>query len=109
MNKKTVKQVERRLLQKMMEDEKALKEMLAVETDGIPYGQLDGLMVKIEQLLGRIMINQNKLMLLQDIVWHICHNSDIFVTSFQSPASSDKGLATGKSAILRQDHEPIGF
>ena len=68
MNKKTVKQVERRLLQKMMEDEKALKEMLAVETDGIPYDQLDGLMVKIEQLLGRIMINQNKVMLLQDIV-----------------------------------------
>ena len=68
MNKKTVKQVERRLLQKMMEDEKALKEMLAVETDGIPYEQLDGLMVKIEQLLGRIMINHNKLMLLQDIV-----------------------------------------
>ena len=67
MNKKTVKQVERRLLQKMMEDEKALKEMLAVETDGIPYGQLDGLMVKIEQLLGRIMISQNKLMLLQDM------------------------------------------
>ena len=68
MNKKTVKQVERRLLQKMMEDEKALKEMLAVETDGIPDQQLDGLMVKIEQFLGRIMVNQNKLMLLQDIV-----------------------------------------
>ena len=68
MNKKTVKQVERRLLQKMMEDEKALKEMLAVETDGTPYGQLDGLMIKIEQLLNRVASNQNKLMLLQEIV-----------------------------------------
>ena len=68
MNKRTVKQVERRLLQKMMEDEKALKELLDVETEGTPYGQLDGLMVKIEQHLGRISLNQNKLMLLQDIV-----------------------------------------
>ena len=68
MNKKTIKQVERRLLQKMMEDEKALKEMLAVETDGIPYEQLDGLMVRIEQLLGRISTNQNKIIMLQEIV-----------------------------------------
>ena len=67
MNKRTIKAVERRLLQKMMEDEKALRELLKVETEGIPYGQLDGLMIKIEQLLGRIMINQNKLMLLQDL------------------------------------------
>ena len=53
----------------MMEDEKALKELCSQwKPTGIPYGQLDGLMVKIEQLLGRIMINQNKLMLLQDIV-----------------------------------------
>ena len=68
MNKRTVKQVERRLLQKMMEDEKALKELLDVETEETPYGQLDGLMVKIEQLLGRISLNQNKLMLLQELV-----------------------------------------
>ena len=38
-----------------------------METNGVPEAQLDGLMVKIEQLLGRIMVNQNKLMLLQDI------------------------------------------
>ena len=68
MNKRTIKSVERRLLKKMMEDEKELRVLLATETDGVPEQQLDGLMVKIEQLLGRIMINQNKLMLLQDMV-----------------------------------------
>ena len=68
MNKKTIKLVERRLLKKMMEDEKELRNLLATETEEVPEQQLDGLMVKIEQLLGRIMVNQNKLMLLQDIV-----------------------------------------
>ena len=68
MNKRTVKTVERRLLKSMREDEIQLKLLLGTETDGIPDEQLDGLMVKIEQLLGRIMINQNKLMLLQEIV-----------------------------------------
>ena len=68
MNKKTIKSVERRLLKKMMEDEKELRVLLDTETDGVPEQQLDGLMVKIEQLLGRIMVNQNKLMLLQDLV-----------------------------------------
>ena len=68
MNKRTIKSVERRLLQTMMADEKELRLMLETETDGVPDRQLDGLMVKIEQLLGRIMVNQNKLMLLQDLV-----------------------------------------
>ena len=68
MNNKTIKSVERRLLKKMMEDEKELRNLLATETGGVPEQQLDGLMGKIEQLLGRIMVNQNKLMLLQDIV-----------------------------------------
>ena len=68
MNKKTIKSVERRLLKKKMEDEKELRHLLATETEEVPEQQLDGLMVKIEQLLGRIMVNQNKLMLLQDIV-----------------------------------------
>jgi len=68
MNNKTIKAVERRLLKKMLEDEKELNRLLETETDEIPDQQLDGLMVKIEQLLGRIMINQNKLMLLQDLV-----------------------------------------
>ena len=67
MNKKIVKDVEKHILESMMKDEKALKELLKVETDGIPYEQLNGLMVKIEQLLGRIVNNQNKIILLQDI------------------------------------------
>ena len=68
MNKKTIKFVEQQILRTMMKDEKALRELLAVETEGTPYSQLDGLMVKIEQLLGRISTNQNKIMLLQEIV-----------------------------------------
>ena len=68
MNKRTIKSVERRLLKAMMVDEKELRVLLATETNGVPEQQLDGLMVKIEQLLGRIMVNQNKLMLLQDMV-----------------------------------------
>ena len=68
MNKKLAKDVERHILESMMKDEKALKALLMVETDGIPYEQLDGLMVKIEQLLGSISTNQNKIMLLQEIV-----------------------------------------
>ena len=68
MNKRTIKSVERRLLKIMIEDEKKLRELLEMETNSVPDEQLDGLMVKIEQLLGRIMVNQNKLMLLQDIV-----------------------------------------
>ena len=67
MNKKTIKSVSRRILQTMMADEKSLRILLETETEGVPERQLDGLMVKIEQQLGRIMVNQNKLMLLQDI------------------------------------------
>ncbi len=68
MNNKTIKSVEERILKTMMEDEKKLRDLLEMETNGVPDRQLDGLMVKIEQLLGRIMVNQNKLMLLQDLV-----------------------------------------
>ena len=68
MNNKIIKSVERRILKSMREDEIQLKLLLGTETDGIPDEQLDGLMVKIEQFLGRIMVNQNKLMLLQDLV-----------------------------------------
>ena len=67
MNNKTIKAVEKRILKTMMEDEKELRVLLETETNGVPERQLDGLMVKIEQLLGRIMVNQNKLMLLQDM------------------------------------------
>ena len=68
MNKKIVKTVERRLLNAMMADEKELRLLLDTETDNVPERQLDGLMIKIEQLLGRIMVNQNKIILLQDLV-----------------------------------------
>ena len=67
MNKKTVKAVSRRILKTMMADEKSLKVLLDTETEGVPEQQLDGLMIRIEQQLGRIMVNQNKLILLQDI------------------------------------------
>ncbi len=67
MNNKTVKAVSRRILKTMMADEKSLRVLLETETDGVPEQQLDGLMIKIEQQLGRIMVNQNKLILLQDI------------------------------------------
>ena len=68
MNKETIKFVEQQILRTMMKDEKALRELLKVETDGTPYSQLDGLIVQIEQLLNRVANNQNKLMLLQDLV-----------------------------------------
>jgi len=67
MNKKISKSVETRILKTMMEDEKKLKDLLSTETNGVPDEQLDGLMIKIEQLLGRIMVNQNKIMLLQSV------------------------------------------
>ena len=67
MNKKTVKAVSRRILKTMMADEKSLRVLLETETDGVPEEQLDGLMIKIEQQLGRIIVNQNKLILFQDI------------------------------------------
>jgi len=67
MNKETIKFVEKQILRTMMKDEKALRELLKVQTQGTPYAQLDGLIVKIEQLLNRLANNQNKLMLLQEI------------------------------------------
>jgi hypothetical protein len=67
MNKKTIKFVEQQILRTMMKDEKALRELLAVETEGTPYAQLDGLIVKIEQLLNRLANNQNKIIFLQDL------------------------------------------
>ena len=67
MNKETIKRVEKRILKEMQRDESKLKVLLATETNDVPEEQLDGLFVKIQQLLGRVMVNQNKLMLLQDI------------------------------------------
>ena len=51
----------------MMVEEKELRALLETETNGVPARQLDGLFIKIEQLLARISNNQNKLMLLQDL------------------------------------------
>ena len=67
MNKETIKAVSRKILQTMKADEDLLRELLATETNGVPEKQIDGLIIKIEQQLGRVMVNQNKLMLLQDI------------------------------------------
>ena len=67
MNKKTIKAVSRRILRAMKADEDQLRLLLNTETEGVPERQLDGLMVKIEQQMGRIMVHQNKLLLLQDI------------------------------------------
>ena len=67
MNKETVKAVSRKILLTMKADEDLLKVLLATETNGVPEKQLEGLVIKIEQQLGRVMVNQNKLMLLQDI------------------------------------------
>ena len=67
MNKRTIKAVERRILKNMMEDEKDLKRMLETETEGISDRQLDGLFIRIEQILGRLTNNQNKIMLIQDL------------------------------------------
>jgi hypothetical protein len=51
----------------MMVEEKELRVLLSTETNGVPDKQLDGLFVKIEQLLSRISNNQNKIILLQDL------------------------------------------
>ncbi len=67
MNKETVKRVEKRIVTEMYMDESELKKLLQTETNDVPEEQLSGLFIKIQQLLGRVMVNQNKLMLLQDI------------------------------------------
>ena len=67
MNNKTIKSVTNRLLRTMMVEEKELMVLLSTETNGVPDQQLDGLFVKIEQLLSRISNNQNKIILLQDL------------------------------------------
>jgi len=67
MNNKTIKSVNNRILKTMMADEKELRALLETETNSVPDQQLDGLFVKIEQLLGRLMVNQNKIMFLQSI------------------------------------------
>ena len=67
MNNKIIKTVTNRILRTMMVEEKELRLLLSTETNGVPDQQLDGLFVKIEQLLSRISNNQNKIILLQDL------------------------------------------
>ena len=67
MNNKIIKTVTNRILRTMMVEEKELRLLLETETNGVPDRQLDGLFVKIEQLLARISNNQNKIILLQDL------------------------------------------
>ena len=67
MNNKIIKTVTNRILRTMMVEEKELRALLETETNGIPDRQLDGLFVKIEQLLSRISNDQNKIILLQDL------------------------------------------
>ena len=67
MNNKTIKSVTNRILRTMMVEEKELRVLLSTETNGVPERQLDGLFIKIEQLLTRISNNQNKIILLQDL------------------------------------------
>ena len=67
MNNKIIKSVTNRILRTMMVEEKELRLLLSTETNDVPERQLDGLFVKIEQLLGRISNNQNKIILLQDL------------------------------------------
>ena len=67
MNNKTIKSVNNRILRTMMVEEKELRALLSTETNGVPDRQLDGLFIKIEQLLARISNNQNKIILLQDL------------------------------------------
>ena len=67
MNNKIIKSVTNRILRTMMVEEKELRLLLSTETNGVPDRQLDGLFVKIEQLLTRISNDQNKIILLQDL------------------------------------------
>ena len=67
MNNKIIKSVTNRILRTMMVEEKELRLLLSTGTNGVPDRQLDGLFIKIEQLLGRISTNQNKIILLQDL------------------------------------------
>ena len=67
MKQKLIELTEKRILREMYEDEKELKSMLSMETADVPEAQLDGLLVKIQQLLGKVATNQGKIILLQDI------------------------------------------
>ena len=67
MKQKIIDLVEKKILAEMYVDEKNLKTMLDIETGDVPAEQLDALLVRIQQLLGKVAINQDKIILLQDV------------------------------------------
>ena len=67
MKQKIIDLVEKKILAEMYVDEKSLKTMLDIETGDVRAEQLDALLVRIQQLLGKVAINQDKIILLQDI------------------------------------------
>ena len=67
MKQKLIDLTEKRILKEMYEDESLLKKMLDVDTGDVPPEQLDALLVRIRQLLGKVATNQDKIIMLQDI------------------------------------------
>ena len=67
MKQKLIDLTEKRILKEMYEDESLLKKMLDIDTGDVPPEQLDALLVRIQQLLGKGATNQDKIIMLQDI------------------------------------------
>ena len=67
MKQKLIDITEKRILREMYEDESILKKMLDIDTGDVPETQLDALVVRIQQLLGKVATNQDKIIMLQDI------------------------------------------
>ena len=67
MKQKLIDLTEKRILKEMYEDESLLKKMLDIDTGDVPPEQLDALLVRIPQLLGKVATNQDKIIMLQDV------------------------------------------
>ena len=67
MKQKLIDLTEKRILKEMYEDESLLKKMLDIDTGDVPPEQLDALLVRIHQLLGKVATNQDKIIMLQDV------------------------------------------
>tara|TARA_Y100000401_G_scaffold102766_1_gene93318 strand:- start:33 stop:248 length:216 start_codon:yes stop_codon:yes gene_type:complete len=67
MKQKLIDLTEKRILKEMYEDESLLKKMLDIDTGNVPPEQLDALLVRIQQLLGKVATNQDKIIMLQDV------------------------------------------
>jgi len=69
MNKVTIKRVIRRQFNDIIDEEKKLRSVLAMETnDEHPEALFSGLYTRVEQHLDNINKLQNRMVLLQDIV-----------------------------------------